>query len=195
MRNKRKQNHWFTLVEIIVSLTILSIIMVSFITIYISSADVALKTDINRMMQENIKNAVSHITEDVIKNGIIWVSEGKTDACALPSWSDTYIWWDQLCTLWNSYYLAKKAIWWWIRIWDISECENIDDHCVIYKGNQPLTNSSVSIRDLQFFVSKENVAKVTIKIVMQPARWRGVKDYLIKGNKLIFQTTISERPF
>ena len=53
----------------------------------------------------------------------------------------------------------------------------------------------VSVKDLQFYVSSENVNKATIKIIMQPTIKAWVKPDLIKNNKIIFQTTISERPF
>gem|GEM_PF-5854110 len=53
----------------------------------------------------------------------------------------------------------------------------------------------VSVKDLQFYVSSENVNKATIKIILQPTIKAGVKPDLIKNNKIIFQTTISERPF
>jgi len=67
--NKMKfKNKGFTLVETIVSLTILSIIMISVLSIFISSTDTSYKIDINRAMQENIKNIVEHISEDIRKN-------------------------------------------------------------------------------------------------------------------------------
>jgi prepilin-type N-terminal cleavage/methylation domain-containing protein len=58
----------FTLVEILVSLTIFSIIVTSIIWIYITSSDIIVKSDINRKMQENLKNVSSEIAEDIRKN-------------------------------------------------------------------------------------------------------------------------------
>jgi len=200
MRRYIIQRSWFTLIEIIVSMTILSSIMVSVITIYISSADVALKTDINRMMQENIKNAVAHIAEDVRKNWVLWVNSDPLGSCELPSSSSIYNTWDKLCIVWDTeYYLAKRGASSWTRISNMDECDELSEHCVLMKYDwterQPLTNSSVSIKDLQFYVSAESIPKVTMRVVLQPASWRWVKPYLIKENKLIFQTTISQRPF
>ncbi|MGB2110726.1 MAG: PilW family protein [Patescibacteria group bacterium] len=57
----------FTVIEVLVAVTILSIIMISVMQIYISSSDISLKTDINRSMQENIKNAIETIAEDIRK--------------------------------------------------------------------------------------------------------------------------------
>jgi prepilin-type N-terminal cleavage/methylation domain-containing protein len=60
----------FTLVEILVSLTILSIIMVSVMVVFVNSTQLSAKSDINRIMQENVKNLISNIGEDIRKNSI-----------------------------------------------------------------------------------------------------------------------------
>jgi prepilin-type N-terminal cleavage/methylation domain-containing protein len=60
----------FTLLEILVALTIFSIFMVSMIMIYASSANIDRKIDINRAMQENSKNIIETIAEDIRINGI-----------------------------------------------------------------------------------------------------------------------------
>jgi prepilin-type N-terminal cleavage/methylation domain-containing protein len=57
----------FTLIEVLVSITIFSIMMISIISIYIISTDITLKSDINRIMQENLKNVSSRIAEDIRK--------------------------------------------------------------------------------------------------------------------------------
>ena len=95
------------------------------------------------------------------------------------------------------FYLAKQnpTTWEYIRV-DNSECEGIADRCVIAKSiTEPLTNSYVSIKDLDFYLSKDYVPKLTMNIVLQPSVKKWVKVDLIKESKLIFQTTISERPF
>jgi prepilin-type N-terminal cleavage/methylation domain-containing protein len=66
MKNNNKKA--FTLLEILVALTIFSIFMVSMIMIYASSANIDRKIDINRTMQENTKNIIETIAEDVRKN-------------------------------------------------------------------------------------------------------------------------------
>jgi hypothetical protein len=42
--------------------------MVSVMMIFINSTDISAKSEINRVMQENIKNVVETIAEDVRKN-------------------------------------------------------------------------------------------------------------------------------
>ena len=72
---------WFTLVEVLVSITIFSIMMISIMSIYILSTDIAVKSDINRMMQVNLKNVTSTIAEDIRKDWMIWVSSETIDLC------------------------------------------------------------------------------------------------------------------
>ncbi len=190
----KKNKTWFTLVEVVVSVTIFSIIMISMISIYILSSDTSLKSDINRAMHENIKSVITDISEDIMKNSILWVSYDVMDSCGF-SISGNYKVGDKLCiSSLNDYYLAKKSLWTYIRV-DKFSCENLEDQCYIVKNWNPLTNSLVSVKDLQFYVSSENVNKATIKIILQPTIKAGVKPDLIKNNKIIFQTTISERPF
>lgn len=191
----KKNKTWFTLIEVVVSVTILSIIMISMISIYVLSSDTSLKSDINRAMHENIKSVITDISEDVMKNKILWTSLDSLDACSFSTTSN-YKNWTKLClSSLNDYFLAKKSIAWSFVRTDNATCENINEQCFIVKNWDPLTNSLVSVKDLQFYVSSTNVNKTTIRIIMQPTIKSWVKTNLIKDNKIIFQTTISERPF
>lgn len=191
-------NNAFTLVEVLVSITIFWIMSISIIWIYIVSTDITMKSDINRMMQENLKNVSSKIAEDVRKNWILWVSSSTIDVCDFVVWSNNYKEWDELCIKWwNKYYLAKEnpLSWEFLRV-SSSDCSWIKDHCVIAKWiNEPLTNSYVSVKEFNFYLSKDYIPKVTFNIVLQPSIKKWVKIDLIKESKLVFQTTISERPF
>ena len=107
----KKNKTWFTLVEVVVSVTIFSIIMISMISIYILSSDTSLKSDINRAMHENIKSVITDISEDIMKNSILWVSYDVMDSCGF-SISGNYKVGDKLCiSSLNDYYLAKKSLW------------------------------------------------------------------------------------
>lgn len=190
----------FTLIEVLVSITIFWIMSISIIWIYITSSDVTLKSDINRMMQENLKNVSNTIAEDIRKNWIDWVSINinPSDTCDIVMWANNYKNGDKLCiTWWNTYYLAKEdtvTSWSFNRVSN-SECSLITDNCIIVKLWEPLTNSYVSVKELSFYLSKDNIPKVTMNIVIQPSIKKWVKPNLIKESKIIFQTTISERPF
>lgn len=197
----------FTLIEMLVAITILSIIMISIISIFILSSDLSLKIDINRSMQNNVKSLVESIAEDVRKNWIAWLSKDLLDPCSRNLWTNKYKEWTKLCTLNNEYFLAKKnSTWtWWIRVNDTeTDCSEIKSHCVmvVKKPNKdtpsikeisPLTNSFVSFRDLSFSISDKYIDKVVINFTVQPATSKWIKSDLIKENKIVFQTTLSQR--
>ena len=61
------------------------------------------------------------------------------------------------------------------------------------KGGYPLTNSSVAVRDLQFYITSESLSKVMVRIALAPAAKRGVKTSLIESNIMYIETTLSER--
>jgi prepilin-type N-terminal cleavage/methylation domain-containing protein len=79
------KNHLaFTLIEVIVAVTILSIILISVMSIYITSTDINLKTDITRALQQNVKSVVEVISEDIrTRNSSIRLAIDKTDTDCL----------------------------------------------------------------------------------------------------------------
>ena len=201
MKYTHKNTQWFTLIELLVSITIFSIIMVSVITIFIFSANLSAKVDINRAMQENIKNAVETMAEDIRKNGIVWVSDQGWIWCSFPT--SGVVSWNKLCTWANTYTLSTmdpdpNANETFTRTLN-DACIDANDMpvwCSLFLNNaSPLTNSFVSFRELNFTISGDgnNQDKVTINFVLQPAVRKWVRSDLIKNSKLVFQTTISER--
>lgn len=187
----------FTLIELIVSITIFSIIMISVISIFIFSSDLSWKIEINRVMQINIKNAVETIAEDIRKNGIQGISPWTiTPIC---SWfTSGVIHWDKLCTGTSEYFLWKydEIASDWIRV-SASDCSDIQDVCTLVRHDWaskfPLTNSFITLRDLEFIISWDDIHKVTVRFHAQPSVKKSVKSDLIKNNEIYFQTTISER--
>ncbi len=200
---KKIINKAFTLVEVVVSITIFSMVIVSVIWIYITSSDILVKSEINRKMQENLKNVSSQITEDVRNYWIQWLSSIKWESYDRVVWSNRYKEGTWLYTkAENKYYLAllEPTTWSYIRV-NSSDCSLLKTRCVIYRlssdplNSWPLTNSFVSIRDLKFYLSLDKVPKLTMIIITQPSVKKWVKADLIKQSKIIFQTTVSERPF
>lgn len=188
----------FTLIEVIVSITIFSIVMVSVFAIFFLVSDLSNKTDINRLIQENIKTITETIAEDIRQNWIniceIWENCHKFDSSSLYVKSDSlYIWQ-------NHYYLAKfdENTNDYIKVWNPVDCSNISDNCVIIRQNpinwkDRLCNSWVQFSDLNFYISRDYEPKVTINFSILPASWKWIKSTLIKNNKIIFQTTLWER--
>ena len=194
---KKIRYNWFTLIELLVSITIFSIMMIAVVSIYVFYSNLAVKIEINRVTQENVKNMIEIISEDIRQNKIKWVSSDLTTTCSLQD-DKKYKKWTKLCISDNTYYLAKDVSWTWVWVSDIkSDCSDITSHCVLVRNHlweiSPLTNSFVSFRDLKFYVSKENIPKITLNFIIQPSSKKWVKIDLIKNSKMIFQTTISER--
>lgn len=186
---------WFTLIEIIVTLTIISVVMVSIFTIFMLSNDINNKTDVSRALQENIKNIVENISEDVRINGIEWVKNpSDLEWCNFSWWIFTE--WTKLCVWPNSYYLGKKTGTSYSPA-DVTYCSSVKNHCLIVKNDgpdvTPLSNSWIDFKELYFTVSKEPQKKVTINFTVQVATQKWISPQIIKNNKIIFQTTISER--
>lgn len=195
--------NWFTLVELVISITIMSIIIISVMDIFILSNDISYKADINRNMQKNIKNVVETIAEDLRKS---WVSGGDADvwvggsiwSCIFPSSSSIYLTWSKLCTnSLNKYYLATKESSWYQIVDDESKCLSLNNVCRIVVNDaswvNPLSNDSVTFTNLTFYVSNSDPTKVTISFKARPSAKKWVKPNLIKDNIIDFQTTITER--
>lgn len=189
----KTNNMWFTLIEVIVAVTIFSIMMVSVIFIFVNSSEVSLKVDINRSMQENSKNIVETIAEDLRKNSIKecgwWITDWCRDnSVKFSTWVELRIWE-------NHYYLAKEnsvSPWSYIMA-NLSDCDEIKEQCYIVKNWEILSNSSVKINSLEFSVFSEHIPKVQINFLMKPMIWKWVRPDLIKENEINIQTTLSER--
>ena len=194
---KKQNTHlWFTLIEILVSLTLLSIILVSVMLIFTNSIRISSNSEVNRMIQENIKNVTESISEDVRKNGILGVSTDAIDTCNFTvQWWTLYKESSKLCTgNSNEYYLAHNIWWSLIRVSDIADCDDAEEQCMIVKNGSPLTNSMVWVTDLKFYLSKDYIPKVTMIIALRPSikSW-GVN--MTQNNQIVVETTISTRPF
>lgn len=196
MKNNKYIIQGFTLIEVLVSITILSIILISVFSIYISSTDINLKTDITRALQQNVKSSIELIWEDIRKNWFDCVNNTYWDLCTLP-WVNITETWDRL-VIWNNiYFLAQK----WFTNYenvDVTQCDEIDEKCTLVMKNgsfpaKPIMNSWVDVKDVNFLVSDTWIKKVTIVMKLQPAIWKWIKPNLIKNNTFYFQTTISER--
>jgi type II secretory pathway pseudopilin PulG len=192
-------NNWaFTLIELVVSMTIFSLIIVSIVLIYTSSINISHKIDISRIMQENIKNSISLITEDIRKNWIAWVSNNILNDCDKIPDDLFYKQWNKLCiNNGNKYYLAKKdnILKKYIRV-DSLFCKSNENQCYIIKNtNIPITNNMVSITDLSFNLSDTIIPKVTIKITLRVANKVWIPRWLVKDTIIEYQTTISQKLF
>ncbi|MDQ7009397.1 MAG: type II secretion system protein [Candidatus Gracilibacteria bacterium] len=188
MKKNKQNKQAFTLVEILISITIFSIIMVSVMMIYVTATDISKKYDINREMRNNIKSVVEDIAEEVRKHDIEGVKSDYIGDFNFTNISGTRL------KVQNGpeYRLVKSE--------STLTCEDIKNICSIVKydnsGNEigPLSNSKISFTNLSFNISGEDaIPKVTLKFVARAAVKAGIRSELAEKTKLIFQTTISER--
>ncbi len=183
----------FTLIEIIISVSIFSMIMVSIMSVYFTSTYITNKSDINRTLYENIKNVILTISEDIMKNSIVWVSKDIVSPnCAMFSWAEKVISWDKLC-LWADYYLAKKDDSWNFIRKDNAFCADAKNICYVVKDWKALTNDLATVSNLNFFITNRDVKKVTMTMTVRPSFNFRLKRDLVKETKIITQLSLSER--
>lgn len=191
---------WFTLIEIIVALTIFSMMMISVMTIFYLAAQMSTRIEMNRHMQENIKNALDIIAEDVRQNSILWWSwvDGSCKD-AFTQWEDS----DKLC-LQTSLWVFEYTIWKKVesdgKYFFNNDCLDIlEENCYILKRDPgtsdyyPLTNNKSHITRLEFQFFNTQQPKVQITVWIRPALRQGMVARLIERQEMIVQTTLSER--
>ena len=187
----------FTLVEIMIAVTIFMIVMVSVMQIFGISSHLTNKIDINRQMQENIKNLTETISNDVRNYWISWLKNNKTDSYELWD-SSNIVNWNFLELWWNTYYLSIDDV--HFTALDKNEmntkCRELKNNCFLVKNgwvSSKLTNSWVAFEDLSFTIMWDKIKKLVINFKMRPSTKKWVPSNMIKNSKIIFQSTISER--
>lgn len=188
---------WFTLIELIISITIFSIMMISVMSIFLFSSQMSSRVELNRLLQENIKNVVEDIAENVRKNGIEWVRWFGDPSCSMINSTDTYLSGSTLCTNWKEYVLGTGTGT-FLPVSDIATCAWIDSLCRILKKDAgwdffPLTNSFVNFENISFVITNHYVPKIMINITARPSYNKGISPSVIENNVIHIQTTISER--
>ncbi len=185
MKIKKKA---FTLIEIIVAITITSMVLISIVQIFIFSWMFAKKIDSSRMMQENIKNFTEIIAEDVRNNWIDLTNTGSKETLKTWTWTNK-----------TEYYLSNNS-WSLIKVSDYSYCKDIKkESCFLVrkKGSEvePLINSHIAFENLNFDISwnGKDIPKVTMNFTIRPAIKKWLSSKKVKKAKIIMQTTFSER--
>ena len=200
-------NSWFTLVELIVSIAIFGIIMTSVLAIFLFSSQMSTRVELNRIMQENIKNVMEDIAEGVRKDGVLGVRDFWWTSCILPTDSIPTIQKKMFCSGTSEYSLGTKQsdgsfvpvsnI--WVDCGDINDPTTLWRQCYIIKKDItrweyfPLTNSFVTFEDIQFSVTNSNIKKLTVQLTVRPAVKKWLASDLVRASTVQVQTTISER--
>ncbi len=197
MKNNNKKA--FTLIELIVSMSIFSMMMISVISIFSLVSDINAKMDVNRVMQENTKQAIEVIAEEIRKSSWTWSIWIITKDWSCEDWSSNK-WTSQYICVW------KKKIWLYSKNSNdtLISCNNEDKKCSLgindywLDNNEPvaITNSWVHIKNLEFSVanvSDSTQPRVKINFQISPATGKWIKTAFIKNNVIDIQTTLSKR--
>ncbi len=200
----------FTLIELIISVTIFGIIMVSVVSIFLFASQMSTRVELNRAMQESIKNVLEDIAEWVRKEGIEWVV-GYWELCG---WTGVKIGTDiGLCLLNGDMYKVgylDEVSWDFQLIGDLTECVPpttawswTPKTCRIIKQDAlwdyyPMTNNFLSFTDVDFTVIEsgtdpKKLRRVIVRFVVQPAYKQWLTGEIIQASTKTIQTTISER--
>ncbi len=192
MKKYNTSLEWFTLIEIIVTISIISIIMVSIIATFMAVQQVTRSADIHRAMQENVKSIVERISADITESWIIWVSEDTTDPYGFAT--DWWKEWSGLETWSNKYYLAQQNTHGdWTRSTS-SQCADISNNCILYVQHLwPITNSRVAVESIIWYMTKEPIPKVTWVLRLRPAVQKWIRSEIAAKNTETFQFTFAER--
>lgn len=191
---------WFTLIELIVAISIFAILMISVLSIFLFSSQMSIRVELNRSMQENIKNVVEDITENIRKWWVAWLKDFwwtctwlsgwnsiSSDGLCLESWDEYILWsYDEINDVWT-------------RV-DDSEvfCSDVESECRVLKREWtwdyfPLTNSFIHFQRIEFSLSNEKLPKLTINLSVRPSFRKWIPLEMIENNILHIQTTVSER--
>lgn len=195
---KNTLHPWFTLVEVIVALTIFSLIMVSVMTIFYLASQMTTRIELQRHMQENIKNSLDIIAQDIRTWSLEWVRQFEA-SCVSTEGQKSHI----LCL---SRWLTDVEIWLGEKTsdtsWNIvntpSACQSISSQCYVLRREAsgawyPLTNSMSHITRLDFRYGNTEHPKVMITLGIRPALMKGMASDLLEAQEMIVQTTLSER--
>lgn len=195
----------FTLVEIMVAVTIFWMVMLSVMGIYIVSTESTYKSEVNRIVHENVKNIITDLNNVILKEGINWVSSSIIWNCELPDKEKTEAKiWFIFCSWDYKYSLKKRSNTWTdLSVSNISECSdknpttNNYNDCYLVKEkiwfSQPVTNNLVTVREANFRVTNFWAKKVTIYLKLQPSSTSWVRKSHMEQSVFEFQTTISAR--
>ena len=214
-----RSTSWFTLVELVLAMTIFAVMSTAIISIYIQTMALSYRLKASRYLSESAREITEKISEDVREN---WLT-GATLISAYIPWSiPSYADGVEVLGIGNG---DKKYVYGIKELigsnWTINPCDNPrksnpKEHCGLYlligTSNQsyqeaynlvdsfiPLDSKKrVKIQDLRFFISWDGIhteRKVTIVFTLALMPRIGVPNLSVENSTLSIQTTITARSF
>lgn len=186
---------WFTLVEMLVAITILSIIMLSIFVIYRNIIYVNKKLELDRIIQENARNITENLATEIREKGIDYSYYSPLTEKLDYNWN-----WNTILAIKNSWeYCMQKQ-----NNYCSKDCYKDSKSCYLWKMNTDinLSDDRVKIDNLKFYIIWDNTTwliseqrewKVTIVFDLSIAPWKWISSELIKDSSIHIQTTISSK--
>lgn len=201
MKNIKIGIRAFTLIEIIITITIFGIIMISVLSIFVFSSQMSTRVEINRVMQENIKNVTQDISENIRLHGLSGVlADGWIDSCGWFLWATLV--WTKLCLHGGIEYSIWRFIsstWSWERVNNIWDCWDITVNCHVIKRDNPmqdyypLTNSFSHFENISFIITNPDIPKLSLHMSVRPSIQKWLSSDIVMKSLTHVQTTISQR--
>ena len=208
----------FTLVELVIVMTIIAFMSVTIISIYIHLIDVEKKLELTRLIQENAREITETIAKDVREYGVeySWIKNmgwhipwetnqyfgSGNEALYITGWQNrSYIFWKQTpsglepCTE-----QEKKAKNTSIRcsLFLVRNSDYIHAIDLIDPYRPNAWEKRVKIEDIRFYISWQPEImepKVTIVTTLMLTKKSGISWLFIDSTRTTLQTTISERAY
>lgn len=218
MKNLRNTSG-FTLIELVLSMTIFAIMTTAIISIYIQTTALSYRLKASRYLSETAREVTEKITLDVRESGMT----GSTLMSAYAPWNaPTYNDWSEILGIWDG---TKKYIYGIKELvgpnWTINPCDSPrkfdpKEHCwlyeVIWNSAQSYQDAynlvdsfipeeskkRVKIKDLKFYISwdttkTENKVTLVFTLAIMPRIW--VPNLSPENSTLSVQTTVTARSF
>lgn len=215
MKFSQQQAHsWFTLVELVISMTIFMIMSVMVVTIYFQATNSLRKLAMTRHLAETAREITERLRDDVRKYGIASRELYFDPSRNYPSWNtlDPTGKWNEVLVLGSPgneriYAYGKRNTSGWLDPCDENAKKDPIIHCGLYlKEGSDYYNlvdsfipedekKRVKIEDLAFYITgNDNVGKrVTLSFVLSLLPRIGVPSLLVWTSKQRIQVTFIQR--
>lgn len=188
---KLRKTTWFTLIELIFAIGVLSIMLVASMSIFHFVSRHTHDSEDSAFIHENIRNVFNHLSQDQKEFWFWGVSVDKISPCIIKVEGKKFISWDKLCfDNGPSYYVAQKFWDNYIRVDDIADCRSKINDCTIVRNGKRILSNQVFVSDLEFRIFHGEVSKIFLNLELY-ANSKKLKE----PHSLRIQTTLSERIF
>lgn len=197
----------FTLIELVVSITILSVVLLSIFMIYSNLIQVNRRLEVIRIVQENIRNVTEQMASDIREK---WIDFSYYDNSTITKTNDYTGSGSVILAIrsGNKYYAMKDGIW-WPTLCSPEDEKNLRIHCYIGKEDasgkrKAISDERVRIENARFFLSwdagtsitnlsQEGKVTIVLSVWIEPKAW--INSEIAKNTRMNIQTTISEKAY